>query len=231
MMERYVIHACPDRMWYVDGFLLPSLLDQGICRDDILIWNDEERKGNLWAAMECFEYCGKHDGGCWHLQDDVIISETFAERTKDADKQIMCGFCHYAFEKSDGRSVDRIGEVEARYMWSSFPCIYIPNWLARDFATWFYKKAMYRQEYVMFLHEKKHDDSFWRDYINEEHPYDKVVNVVPSLIDHVDWLLGGSVINTMRGTNCRSYHWEEEELIFELKEKLRQKGFGNRILF
>ena len=54
-MERYVIHACPDRMWYVDGFLLPSLLEQGICRDDILIWNDEERKGNLWAAMECFE--------------------------------------------------------------------------------------------------------------------------------------------------------------------------------
>ena len=230
-MERYVIHACPKRMWYVEGFLLPSLLEQGIDRDDILIWNDEEHKGNLWAAMECFEHCGKHDGGCWHLQDDVILSSTFAERTKSADKLIECGFCHFGFEKNDGRSVDKIGEVEARYMWSSFPCIYIPNWMARDFADWFYRKAMYRQEYIMFLHEKKNDDSFWRDFINEEHPYDKVINVVPSLIDHVDWLLGGSIINEHRGTNCRSYHWEEEELIFQLKDNLRLKGFGNRILF
>lgn len=230
-MERYVIHACPDRMWYVEGFLLPSLLEQGICRDDILIWNDEEHKGNLWAAMECFEYCGKHDGGCWHLQDDVIVASDFAIRTKDADKYIMCGFCHVGFEKHDGRSVDQIGMVESRYMWSSFPCIYIPNWIAKDFASWFYRKAMYRQEYVMFLHEKKHDDGFWRDYINECHQYDKVINVAPSLIDHVDWLIGGSIVNTMRGTNCRSYHWEEEELISKLKQNLRQKGFGNRILF
>ena len=230
-MERYVIHACPDRMWYVEEFLIPSMLKQKIKRSDILVWNDEERKGNLWSAMECFDYCGKHDGGCWHLQDDVIIAKDFAKRTKDADKDIECGFCHLNFETSDGRSPQRIGRVESKYMWSSFPCIFIPNWIAADFAKWFYKKAMYRQEYVMFCHEGKHDDSFWRDYVNEERCYDTVINVVPSLIDHVDWLIGGSVINQMRGTNCRSYYWTDEDLIDDLRTKLGEKGYGNRILF
>ena len=228
---KYMIHACPDRMWYVEQFLIPSMLDQGILRSDITVWNDEEKKGNLWATMDSFEYCGKQDGGYWHLQDDVIIASDFAKRSKVSGDDIECGFCHYLFENRDGRSVDRVGRVKSQYMWSSFPCIYIPNWILKDFTEWFYKKAMYRSEYVNFIHEKKHDDSFWRDYVNEERHYDTVINIAPSLVDHVDWLIGGSVINQMRGTNCRSYHWEEEDLIEDLKNKLRQKGFGNRILF
>ena len=228
---QYMIHACPDRMWYVEQFLVPSMLEQGISRSDITIWNDEEKKGNLWATMDSFNFCGKQDGGYWHLQDDVLLARDFAERTKVSGNDIECGFCHALFENRDGRSVDRVGRVEARYMWSSFPCIYIPNWILADFVEWFYKKALYRSEYVNFIHEKKHDDSFWRDYVNEERHYDTVINIAPALVDHIDWVIGGSVINQYRGTNCRAYHWEDEELLEELKDNLRQKGFGKRILF
>ena len=230
-MERYVIHACPGRMWYVEEFMIPSMLKQGIEQTDILVWNDSDGKGNLFSTIECLEHCGKHDGGCWHLQDDVLLASDFAKQTAAADKYIECGFCHIGFEKEDGRSVEKIGKVKAQYMWSSFPCIFIPNWIAKDFVEWFYTKAMYDPKYLMFIHERKHDDCFWRDYVNEERHYDTVINHAPALIDHIDWLIGGSVINQMRGTNCRAYHWEEEELVFKLREELCQKGHGQGVLF
>lgn len=230
-MERYVIHACKARMWYVDEFLVPSMLKQGITRDDILIWCDTEGKGNLISCIESFEHCGKHDGGCWHLQDDVILATDFAKRTKDADDRIECGFCHSLFEHDNGRSVDRIGEVKAQYMWSSFPCIYIPNRLAGDFAEWYYSKGSFRPEYQMLIVDKHGDDRFWRDFINECHSDEMVFNHVPSLIDHIDWLIGGSVANRLRGTNCRSYYWTDEELVEALKNKLREGEHREGVLF
>lgn len=230
-MERYVIHACPDRMWYVDEYLVPSMLKQHIPRDEIIIWCDVERKGCLQTAIDCFEYCGKHEGGCWHLQDDVIIAKDFAKRTQTADSEIECGFCHSLYENSNGRSVDRTGKVESRYMWSSFPCIYIPNRMARDFVEWYYTKAMYRPQYEVFIFEKKHDDGFWRDFVNECLQDEMVLNHVPSLIDHVDWLIGGSVVNRLRGTNVRSYYWTDEDMIEDLRNRLRKEGHGSSVLF
>ena len=32
---RVLIHACPARMWYVDGFLIPSLMAQGLGKNEI----------------------------------------------------------------------------------------------------------------------------------------------------------------------------------------------------
>ena len=29
-MSSYIIHACPARMWYVNGYLIPSMREQGI---------------------------------------------------------------------------------------------------------------------------------------------------------------------------------------------------------
>ena len=52
---KYMIHACPQRMWYVTEFLVPSMLEQGIPEADITIWNDTEKRGNLAACMAAFE--------------------------------------------------------------------------------------------------------------------------------------------------------------------------------
>lgn len=230
-MEKYVIHACKARMWYVEEHLLPSMLKQGIPYDEILVWCDNDNKGCLMSAIECFEHCGKSDGGCWHLQDDVIIASDFAERTRGANDFVECGFCHSSFENRDGRSVANVGMVPAKHMWSSFPCIYIPNWLAKDFARWYYKKASYRDEYQHFIFEKKGDDSFWRDFMNECHADEMVFNHVPALIDHVDWLVGGSVVNRYRGATCRAYYWVEDDLIEKLKNKIRKGAHQDGVLF
>ena len=39
---KYMIHCCPKRMWYVEEYLIPSMLRQGIDRDSIIIWNDNK---------------------------------------------------------------------------------------------------------------------------------------------------------------------------------------------
>ena len=49
---KVLIHACPKRMWYVEGFLLPELERQGA--DEVEVWNDVERKGNLKSCMASF---------------------------------------------------------------------------------------------------------------------------------------------------------------------------------
>ena len=68
---KYMIHACPQRMWYVEEFLVPSMRDQDIRPDEIEIRCDTEGKGNLLSCMESFRDCGERPGGTWHLQDDV----------------------------------------------------------------------------------------------------------------------------------------------------------------
>lgn len=230
-MERYIIHACPARMWYVEEYLVPSMIEQHIPRDDILIWCDADHKGCLQSAIDCFEHCGEHEGGCWHVQDDVIIALDFAKRTRATNDYIECGYCNFHFEQADKRSVENVGFVPAKYMWSSFPCIFIPNGLAGEFADWYYRKASYRTEYQMLIINKKGDDTFWRVFIDEEKPDEKVFNHVPALVDHIDWLIGGSVVNQHRGTNCRAYYWTDDNLIDNLKHKLCKEGHQNDVLF
>lgn len=58
-----LIHACPQRMWYVYEQLVPSLIAQGA---EVEIWNDKEGKGNLKACMESFA-ARKGDGATWHI--------------------------------------------------------------------------------------------------------------------------------------------------------------------
>ena len=36
-MAKYLIHASPGRMWYVTDYLIPSMVEQGIDRDNIVV--------------------------------------------------------------------------------------------------------------------------------------------------------------------------------------------------
>ena len=40
----YMIHAVPEREWYVEEYLIPSMISQGISPDEIEVWMDSERK-------------------------------------------------------------------------------------------------------------------------------------------------------------------------------------------
>lgn len=217
---RYMIHACPQRMWYVNDFLIPSMRVQGIPEDEITVWNDTEGKGNLFSCMEAFRACGEREGGTWHIQDDVILSRDFAEKTRAHDEGVVCGFGCRNF----GPFMDNVGRAPARFMWYSFQCIRIPDELAGECSKWFFDEAVNWPRYTMWVAERKHDDSFWRDFILERHGDLWVTNLSPNIVDHIDYLMGGTTINRLRSAKInRSACFPDEDLVEALAEQLKNR--------
>lgn len=218
---RYMIHACPAREWYVRGFLIPSMTKQGIPEDDITVWMDSTGAGNLASCIASFASCSQKDGETWHLQDDVVICRDFVERTRAAPDGIVCGFCVDCFEYEDAQD----GETIARFMWqSSFPCIKIPNSIAGEFVEWFRNEASQRRDDLAeYVTSNKKDDTLFYIFMLEHHFNMRVTNLVPHLVEHVDWLIGGSTINQYRGFVARAKYWQDENLILELSEKLASR--------
>lgn len=215
---RVMIHACPEREWYVNEFLVPSLKEQG--QNEVTVWMDRDKKGNLKSCIESFTHCSNYEGDTWHLQDDVIICRDFVERTRAAPAGLVCGFCVDIYE--DDPFVE--GKTTANYMWqSSFPCIKIPNKIAGEFAEWLIRDAPNRPELHRLLSQNKKDDTLFYIYMKENHKNMPIMNMVPHLVDHVDYLIGGSVINQWRGYIVRSCRWKDENLIEELEKKLASR--------
>ncbi len=214
-----MIHACLEREWYVVEYLIPSMVAQGIPDENIEVWLDKNRDGNLLSCMKCFAECGKRSGGRWHLQDDVVIARDFRERTEQYDSGIVTGFFHREWQPLS----PKFGDVPAVFMFNSFQCIRIPDEIAGGCAEWFFYDAMFRDAYEEAVRINKMDDSLFYDYVVEAHGYDHVYNLTPSLVDHVDYLIGGSVINKTRDHLARSDAWQDESVVDELKDKLRQR--------
>lgn len=216
----YMIHACPARMWYVDGFLIPSMLEQGILRDEIIVWCDTEGKGNLASCMESFAFCRDRPGGTWHLQDDVMISHDFAQRSREyAGDSIVCGFCYSGYEPG----IPITGYVFPVLMWnSSFPCIFIPNKMAAECADWFYADARARPELAGWTESGKNDDNFFHAFCVEKYADAWVLNLAPHLVEHVDYIIGGSTINQWRDHTSRGYWFEDDYLTEQLKDRIQK---------
>lgn len=215
---RIMIHACPARMRYVNEFLIPSLKEQGA--DDIYVWNDRNGLGNLDATMASFALCGHYDGGTWHLQDDVIISRDFVKRAREHDNGLVCGFVSQPF----GPFVDTIGRAPVAFCWYSFPCIRIPNDYARDFAEWWRMEGQHEARYSSHIYYKNGDDSIFRDWLIEHKHGTYVTNLKPCLVDHIDYLLGGSVTNKHRAIPARAYWFDDADLVDSLAVNLATRA-------
>ena len=215
---KFLIHACPSRTWYVQEFLYPSLLAQGADPADVEIWNDAQGKGNLRSCMESFA-ARTGDGGTWHLQDDVILCSDFLGRCRRYDEGVAYGFACRNF----GDRLDAYGTVYVPDAWNSFQCVRIPDKYAGECAEWFFTDAAYRETYHELVSKNKGDDSIWYDFLTECHLEEQVTNLNPSIVEHVDFLLGGSVINKWRGYAARGDLWEDDEAVEKLKDKLARR--------
>ena len=220
---RIIIHACPSRMWYVENFLSPALEAQGIDPGDVLVWNDEEGRGNLFSFAESCRYLGGFAGGTWHLQDDVVVSRDFAERARALEAEypdkVICGFCFPV----GNMEVNCRGRVPVPMMWWSFQCIYIPNALAGGFARWFLEDAQFWGRYREKVEDRKHDDWFFKEYMMFLHKDETVECVVPNLADHIDYLIGGTVLTPLRARKVNhGVYWAEPETVEALAKALEQ---------
>ena len=215
---KVLIHACPARMWYVEGFLKPELLAQGA--DEVTIWNDEYKKGNLAACMESFALRdGNGAEGTWHIQDDVLLCRDFVQRCRELDAGVVYGFCNELFLDDPQQT----GVVYAEDAWHSFQCVRIPDAYARGCAEWLAGAGRNHPDYPKWIRSGSMDDSVFRAYLLSEHERETVENLAPCLVEHVDWIVGGSVLHPWRGFLARAEYWEDEELVQELKKAVKGK--------
>lgn len=215
-MAKYLIHTCGKRKWYVDSYLIPSMLNQGIKRENLWVYNDDAKKGCLRSFIDSARLIPRTSGGVWHLQDDVVISSDFRLMTEEFDDGIVCGFCSYY---SEGYPM---GIRHVRDMWYSFPCIRIPNSVLRGFIEWL-ESVEIQKRYQAYFKENKFVDTLFRIYVLERCGDMLVHNLYPNIVDNIDYLLGGSIINCARTKSPASLYFNDSELVQELKESLQNK--------
>lgn len=213
-MSRYLIHCCNSRKWYVHEHLIPSMLAQGIKESNITVYQDVKRRGNLEAFVRSLENLPQ-SGGTWHLQDDVIISSDFKKKTEEYNRGVVCGFCSCYSENEPA------GYVSPKHLWYSFPCIRIPNSYAHGFVKWFREDAEHNKEYSLWINKKKYDDSMFQIYLEDYKPKAEVLNLSPNIVNHIDYMIGGSLVNKNRNIKkVLSIKWNEPELLRHWEEIL-----------
>jgi len=213
-MAQYLIHSCEDRLWYVENFLIPSMVKQGISKGDIDVYTDTDKLGNLEAFIQSILLMDT-GAGTWHLQDDIVICKQFKRWTEEYDDGVVCGFwSKYSKEMPAGM-------VGVKQMWYSFPCIRIPDVIAKEFATWFYRECVYNPEYRLWIQKKKYDDTLFRIFLEDFYPDMSVLNLAPNIVDHIDYLIGGSLINPLHNEeHVKSISWEDNDVTQELRKEL-----------
>lgn len=214
-MTKYLIHSCPKRIYYVEHYLIPSMLEQDINRDDITIYNDENHDGNLESWLKSCEHLDD-EGGTWHLQDDVLICRDFKERTEKYDDGIVCGFGSNLYD-----SLNKVGYKPIQSMWWSFPCIRIPNKLAKECVAWVREFIIGNPVYEGFWRAGVNDDWCFKQFVKDRYPKTIILNLSPTLVEHIDWLIGGGTGQKKRPDVCRSLNFEDDDLVKELQIKLR----------
>ena len=215
--QNVMIHCIPERLWYVKEYLVPSLESQFISK--INVWVDTDKLGNLKACLKSFESLPDNNESTWHLQDDVLVSSNFASIiNSNIDGDIICGFSSI-YDKFDGG----IGTPDN--MWYSFPCIRIPNKMAREFVKWCNPATIEDRRTKMQIKCNKYDDTLFNKYLKQLHPNARVNCLIPNIVNHVDWLIGGSVTNPVRNNAANklvSRFWDEDNLVEELEKQLKK---------
>lgn len=216
--QNIMIHCVPSRFDYVMNYLIPSLEEQRISK--ITIYNDINMSGNLQACVNSFKSL-PDDGYTWHLQDDIVISRSFVDTIKDTKQEIVCGF---------SSSYDRYkdGLVTPNEMWFSFPCIKIPNKIAKEFANWIEDDSIEKSPRLAnYIKENKYDDTLFKKFLIQYYPDIEVLNLNPNIVNHIDYLLGGSVATPKRNEYVKkilSRYWSEDDIIKDIEEKLKNNN-------
>lgn len=222
---KYMIHSCNKRLWYVEEYLIPSMVRQGIPREDIIVWNDNDNIGCLKSWYNSCLYIKENEDlelGMWHLQDDVCICKDFYTRTKEVPNNIniRCGFVTSKFNPNGkwNKGLQPIG-----LGWMSFPCIYIPNKYMSEFLFWFDTTVIKDGKFKKQYDTGKMDDFFFYKYIRQLHHEIKSMNITPCLVDHIDYLIGGSTLFDRKGKQNRAFYFDDGYLVDELAEKLKDR--------
>ena len=92
--------------------------------------------------------------------------------------------------------------------------------MAKEFVKWVKGTHHTDTGAVWNIEHNKGDDYLFRLFFTTAHKYDMATNI--PLVEHVDLLIGGSVVSEWRSYWCRNTLWNDEALVDELREKLNK---------
>lgn len=218
---KYMIHSVPKRLHYVYGYLVPSLTDSGIDINDIYVFNDSNKRGNLQAFLDSVDYIIndeilREEQGIWHLQDDVIICKDFKRYTEEINSDIV----YNGFVNKYYANVEKEGKVKTKDFWYSFPCIFIPNKYLGGFMNWI-EEVRFRNPYKSRYDKNRYDDYFFYKYLKNSFPNDNMYNMIPNIVDHVDFLLGGTT-GTRKNIPVRAEYFTDLDLVDKLEKEMKK---------
>jgi hypothetical protein len=223
---KYMIHTHIKRLWYVEDFLISSMIKQGINEDDIVIVLDDKNIGNLKSFLFSLksilkDESLKNEQGIWHLQDDVLLSSDFKKKSEYYAKKntIINGFVSSTY---NSLKLKNTGKQPLKNSWLSFPCIYIPNRYIEGFLSWIdVVRKEDRNDYKQRYESNRHDDFFMFMYLEETQGNIDVYNLKPNIVDHIDYLIGNS-INKPRKEPVTGYYFEDEISRKRLEKELKE---------
>ena len=217
---RYMIHTYPGRLWYVEEFLVPSMLKQGIKQEQIDVYCDSAKEGNLRACMNSWLTLPDDENGTWHLQDDVLICKDFKKRTEQHNSGYIAGFIR---EKPAYNPDIPFGLINLVDMPWTFPCIRIPNKAARACAEWILNYIIGNPVYLNQTKDGNGDDWAFKLYAQSFLKDKKMLNINPCLVDHIDWLIGGTSTGNKRVEPVVARQFKDRDLVEKLRKELCKK--------
>ena len=220
-MNKYMIHSCDKRLWYVRDFLIPSMLRQGISRNDIILWNDASYTGNFRSFKNSMSFIANNlnpDDATWHIQDDVFLSEKFRWVCENVYDGVAYGFWS---DCGADEGKDNPGWVTVDKSWTAFPCVRIPNSYAQEFLDW-YKQNCGSMAVYAFAKTNRGDDIVFNFFLQDMHHDEQIYNIYPNIVEHIDYLLGGSTVYKERTSPVKSEYWYEGERTELLKRHIEE---------
>ena len=221
---KYLIHAVPTRLHYVEGYLIPSMLQQGIPLSHIDVYVDSYHEGNLKSTLKSFSQLPDKGETC-HLQDDVILARDFKKHIEEYHDLVEVGpepiaMCCFESIYDKGETKDKEW-VKPKDMWYSFQCIVIPNKIAHEFVDWVQQKEDDEDgKYWLQITNNMFDDYLFKSFLTEKHPGADVYLQNPNLVDHIDYIIGGSTLSK-RDCPMRTFSFKDQDLVEKLEKTYR----------
>ena len=149
----YLIRATNKRLWYVNEFLIPEMLKQGISEKEIRVF--EDNSGNLSSFINMCKFIAENYRWydfVWVLQDDVMISDDFYKKTFEFRNIEVNGFC------SGVDNIENSGFLQPDKSWLSFQCKNLRADKLEYFLDWYKVSIQYNSKIKSLANTGKHDD-------------------------------------------------------------------------
>ena len=88
-----------------------------------------------------------------------------------------------------------------------------------------------RGKYVRYWSKGKYDDFLFWEFMKQKHGNAMVYNVVPNMVQHIDYIIGGSTINPHHNRMWRAAYWmepEREEALKKAVAEWKESNMGGR---